>query len=97
MAFTPSTWLFPLIARLFPVFEPLLPSYVSLTLRRRLRRWKNEGRIQGYKTRTKRLGKFRYRVSVEIDVSQTQAERILVATTDRLARSFPRNIEEVIG
>jgi hypothetical protein len=66
-----------LFAKLFPAVEPLAPRFVSLFLTRYLRRWKTEGSILSYRTRVKRLGKLHYRVDVDIDVAQKQAETAL--------------------
>lgn len=96
MASEVSGWLISFLARLFPALEPLLPSYVSFALRRRLRRWKKDGLILGYKTKTKRMGKLHYRVSVDLDVTPAQAKVVFKEATDRVARLFPWNVEEVI-
>ena len=76
-----------LFAKLFPAVEPLTPRFVSLFLTRYLRRWKTEGSILSYKTRVKRLGKLHYRINVDIDVTQKQAEialkRALKETIER--------------
>jgi hypothetical protein len=76
-----------LFAKLFPAVEPLTPRFVSLFLTRYLRRWKTKGSILSYKTRVKRLGKLHYRIDVDIDVTEKQAEialkRALKGTIER--------------
>jgi hypothetical protein len=60
-------------------FEPLAPTAVSFYLGRRLNEWKEAGLISDYKTRTHRLGKFHYRIEVDLDVNSKQALYILNA------------------
>jgi hypothetical protein len=59
------------------VFEPLAPTAVSYYLARQLKRWKQQGLILGYKTRTRRLGKFHYKTQVNLELSPEQAAYIL--------------------
>jgi hypothetical protein len=65
-------------------FEPISPRFISLLLRRRLSEWEREGLIAGSKTKTRRIGKFHYRVEVDLDLTQQQANRILAATLARV-------------
>ena len=58
-------------------FEPLAPSAISYYLRRRLNEWKQEGLISEYKTRTRRLGKFHYKIEVDLDLNSRQAVHVL--------------------
>ena len=58
-------------------FEPLAPSAISYYLRRRLNEWKREGLISEYKTRTRRLGKFHYKIEVDLDLNSRQAIHVL--------------------
>ena len=58
-------------------FEPLAPSVISYYLRRRLNEWKREGLISEYKTRTRRLGKFHYKIEVDLDLNSRQAIHVL--------------------
>jgi hypothetical protein len=54
------------------VFEPLAPRAISYYMRRRLGEWKRQGLISGYKTRTRRLGKFHYKIEVDLDLTSKQ-------------------------
>ncbi len=44
---------------------------------RRLEKWKKQGLILNYKTRAKRLGKFHYKMQIDLDLNQEQATNIL--------------------
>ena len=48
------------------VFEPLAPTAITIALNRQLHRYKEAGIIGNYKTKTKRLGKFHYRVVIDL-------------------------------
>jgi hypothetical protein len=58
-------------------FEPLAPKAFSYYMRRRLSEWKRQGLISGYKTRTRRLGKFHYKVEVNLDLTSKQTLHVL--------------------
>ena len=63
--------------RLAFAFEPLAPQAISLYLSRRLYRWKQQGLILSYKAHTKRLGKFHYKITVDLDVNPKQVHYVL--------------------
>ena len=81
-----------LLARLIPLFEPISPRFVSFFLRRKLKEWKNEGLIDGYKARTKRIGKFHHKIYVDLDLTPEQTNRILKRYFD----SYIKKDQEVI-
>ncbi len=66
-----------LLVRAAFFFEPLAPTAISFYLGRRLSELKEEGRISDYKTRTQRLGKFHYRIEVDLDLNSKQTLYIL--------------------
>jgi hypothetical protein len=66
-----------LLVRLAFAFEPLAPTAISFYLGRRLNELKEEGLISDYKSRTHRLGKFHYRIEIDLDVTSSQAQHIL--------------------
>ena len=68
------------------VFEPLAPRAISYYLARWLKKWKQQGLILDYKTRTKRLGKFHYRTRIDLDLSFDQAVYILGDLSNRLKK-----------
>lgn len=72
-----STSFSSLRVRLVLLFEPISPRFVSFLLRRKLKEWKNEGLIDGYNTKTKRIGKFHYKIYLDLDLTSGQAGRIL--------------------
>jgi hypothetical protein len=59
------------------VFEPLAPRAISYYITRRLSEWKQQGLISGYKTRTRRLGKFHYKIEVDLDLTSKQTLHVL--------------------
>jgi hypothetical protein len=59
------------------VFEPLAPRAISYYMGRRLREWKQQGLISGYKTRTRRLGKFHYKMEIDLDLTSKQTLHVL--------------------
>ena len=66
-------------------FEPLAPTAITVLMNQQLHKYKNTGAIGDYKTKTKRLGKFHYRIEVDLDVTGMQALHIL-------ANLFPNQI-----
>jgi hypothetical protein len=66
-----------LLVRAAFLFEPLAPTAISFYLGRRLNELKEEGRISDYKTQTHRLGKFHYRIEVDLDVDSRQTLYLL--------------------
>jgi hypothetical protein len=72
-----SSRLFSLLVRFGFVFEPISSRFVSFFLGRKLKEWKNKRLIGDYKTKTRRIGKFHYKIYVDLDVTPKQASRIL--------------------
>jgi hypothetical protein len=66
-----------LLLRVAFAFEPLAPTAISFFLGRMLNEWKEQGLISDYKNRTQRLGKFHYRIEIDLDVTSSQAQHIL--------------------
>ena len=67
------------------VFEPLAPTAITVLMNQQLHKYKNTGALCDYKTKTKRLGKFHYKIEVDLDVTGIQAVHIL-------ANLFPNQI-----
>jgi hypothetical protein len=59
------------------VFEPLAPTAITLLMNQQLRRFKESGAISNYKTHTKRLGKYHYRIEMDLDLTGKQAIHLL--------------------
>ncbi|XHH08822.1 MAG: hypothetical protein ACFCUE_14835 [Candidatus Bathyarchaeia archaeon] len=59
------------------VFEPLAPTAITLYLNQRLHRYKEAGVLCDYKAHTKRLGKFHYRIIMDLDLTGKQALHIV--------------------
>ena len=72
-----SSRLFSLLVRFGFIFEPISPRFVSFFLGRKLKEWKNKQLIHGYKTKTKRIGKFHYKIDMDLDLTPEQAKSIL--------------------
>ena len=66
-----------LLARFILIFEPISPRFVSFLVGRKIKEWKNKGLIDQYKTKTKRIGKFHYKIYFDVDLTPEQASRIL--------------------
>jgi hypothetical protein len=59
------------------VFEPLAPTAITALMNQQLRRFKIAGVISNYKTHTKRLGKYHYRIEINLDLTGKQAIHLL--------------------
>ena len=59
------------------VFEPLAPTAITVVVNQQLHRFKESGAIGNYKTKTKRLGKFHYRIQVDLDLTGKQVTHLL--------------------
>jgi hypothetical protein len=58
-------------------FEPLAPTGITILMNQQLHKYKDAGAIGDYKTKAKRLGKFHYRIEVDLDVTGMQAIHLL--------------------
>lgn len=67
------------------VFEPLAPTAITVLIRQQLNRFKEGGIIDDYEAHTKRLGKYHYRIYLDIDLTNTQ-------TVNLLANMFPKQL-----
>jgi hypothetical protein len=65
------------LLRLAFAFEPLAPTAITVLLNQRLHRFKDAGEICNYKAHTKRLGKFHYRIVLDLDLTGMQALHLL--------------------
>jgi hypothetical protein len=59
------------------VFEPLAPRAISYYFTRTLKEWKKQGLISEYKAKTRRLGKFHYKIEINFDLTSNQALHVL--------------------
>ena len=66
-------------------FEPLAPTAITVLMNQQLHRFKEAGSIGDYKTHTKRLGKFHYRVEIDLDLTGMQVVHLL-------ANLFPKQL-----
>ncbi len=58
-------------------FEPLAPTAISVLMHQQLHRYRDGGIIGDYKTHTKRLGKYHYRIEIDLDLTDMQAYHLL--------------------
>jgi DNA-nicking Smr family endonuclease len=79
---------FSLMVRVAFIFEPLAPRLIAYYLSQRLKEWKKQGLISEFETKTRRLGKFHYKIEVDLDVTQEQARKVL----DDLLPNQPRSV-----
>ncbi len=63
--------------RLALFFEPLAPTAISYYVSRSLREWKQQGLINDYRVKTRRLHKLHYRVWVDADLTVSQTHYLL--------------------
>ncbi len=59
------------------VFEPLAPTAITVLMNQQLHRFKKAGTIGDYKTHTKRLGKYHYRIEMDLNLTGKQAVHLL--------------------
>jgi hypothetical protein len=65
-------------------FEPLAKYGISYYLKGQLKKYAEEGAISKYKLRTTRLGKWHYRIEVDLDLTSGQ----LVFLTNKLTKQL---------
>ena len=65
------------LLRVVFIFEPLAPTAITVLMNQQLHRFKEAGAIGDYKTHTKRLGKFHYRIEIDLDLTGMQAIHLL--------------------
>ncbi|MCL5877228.1 MAG: hypothetical protein M1540_05395 [Candidatus Bathyarchaeota archaeon] len=58
-------------------FEPLAPTAITVLMNQQLHRYKEAGIVSSYKTHTKRLGKYHYRIVMDLDLTGMQAVHLL--------------------
>ena len=65
------------LSKVIFVFEPLAPTAITVVVNQQLHRFKESGAIGNYKTKTKRLGKFHYRIQIDLDLTGIQVIHLL--------------------
>jgi hypothetical protein len=65
------------LLRVVFVFEPLAPTAITVLMNQQLHRFKESRLIGDYKTHTKRLGKYHYRIEIDLDLTGMQAIHLL--------------------
>jgi hypothetical protein len=78
------------LLRVVFVFEPLAPTAITVVMNQQLHRFKESGAIANYKTKTKRLGKYHYRVTIDLDLTGKQAVHLLNNLFPKQLRRFRR-------
>ena len=69
-------------------FEPLAPTAITVIDESAVARFKEAGAIGEYKAKAKRLGKFHYRIEIDLDLTGMQAIHLL-------SNLFPKPIKQV--
>ena len=72
-----SSRFFSFLVRFVFVFEPISPRFISFLLGRKLKEWKIKRLIDDYKTKTRRIGKFHYKINVDLNLKPQQAKNIM--------------------
>ncbi|MGE5556839.1 MAG: hypothetical protein ACM3UY_11375 [Methanocella sp.] len=65
------------LLRIALAFEPLAPAAITVLLNQQLHRYKEGGIVGDYKTHTKRLGRYHYRIEIDLDLTGMQAYHLL--------------------
>ena len=78
-----SARLIAVLVDLFPFLEPFVPPFLSLYLTRQLSAWKEMGLISDYGKRVRRVGRLHYVVSVDVELTQKQLNRLLRGASGR--------------
>ena len=78
------------LLRVVFVFEPLAPTAITVLMNQQLHKFKDSGAIRNYKTKTKRLGKYHYRIELDLDVTGMQAIHLLTNLFPRQLNRFRR-------
>ncbi|MFA5572248.1 MAG: hypothetical protein GX799_02945 [Crenarchaeota archaeon] len=65
------------LLRVALAFEPLAPTAITVLMNQQLHRYKEGGIVNNYKTNTKRLGKYHYRIEVDLDLTNMQTYHLL--------------------
>jgi len=78
------------LLRVVFVFEPLAPTAITILMNQQLHRFKEAGAIGNYKTKTKRLGKYHYRIEINLDLTGMQAIHLLANLFPKQLSSFRR-------
>lgn len=72
-----SSILYSVFARFMLFLEPISPRFVSFLIRRRLNVWKQEGLIDDFRIQTERVGKFHYKVMVDLEFTSIQVHHAM--------------------
>ncbi len=83
------------LIRLLPLFEPLIPRYLTSRIRRQLKQQKQKNLILGYKTSSRRKGRFHYQITIDIDLTKEQAEKNLKSMLEKFMTKSLEMAEEV--
>ena len=82
------------LVRVAFVFEPLAPTAITVLVNQQLHKFKESGAIGDYKTHTKRLGKYHYKVIIDMDLSGMQAIHLLANLFPKQLSSYRRWFHE---
>jgi len=66
------------LIRIAFVFEPIAPTVISVFINQRLHRYKEGGIVSNYKTHTKRIGRYHYRIEINLYLTDWQAANLAV-------------------
>jgi hypothetical protein len=78
------------LLRVIFVFEPLAPTAITVLMNQQLHRFKEAGAIGDYKTKTKRLGKYHYRIIIDLALTGKQVVHLLANIFPKQLRRFRR-------
>jgi hypothetical protein len=78
----------PFISRIFLLFEPFIPFFVLLLLRRELRNLESKGTIDKYFIDIVRVSKFHYTVDVRFILTVDQISSLMFDLLNKMFRSL---------
>ena len=78
------------LVRVAFAFEPLAPAAITVLMNQQLHRYKEGGIVSRYKTHTKRLGRYHYRIEICLDLTDRQAVHLAGNLFPKQLNSFRR-------
>ena len=72
------------------VFEPIASPFITLYVKRTLGKLKENGKLDKYRVKTKRMKKFHYKIDLNIDMTPEQTRTVLQSALFQLLTKLRR-------
>ncbi len=82
------------LTRIAFAFEPLATAAITVLMNQQLNRYKENGKIGDYRTHTKRLGKYHYRIEIDLKLTCSQSKHLLTSIFSEQLSSYRRWLHE---